>query len=79
MFHIWNDIITLGYGFYLWDIENYFFLQASIKKYQLKKNSKFLIKSEQQFFGTWGMYYWLHVLITIYGSHIIDNLKFIYK
>ena len=28
MFYKWNDIITLGYDFYLWDIENYFFYKV---------------------------------------------------
>ena len=28
IFHIENDIITLGYGFYLWDIKNYFFYKV---------------------------------------------------
>ena len=44
MFYIWNDIITLGYGFIYEILKIIFFLQGSLKNLNFfeKKNNKFL-------------------------------------
>ena len=59
MFYIWNDIITLGYGFIYEILKIIFFLQGSLKNLNFfeKKITNFktvtcLLKNEQQFFQT---------------------------
>ena len=56
-----------------------FFLQGSLKNFNLKKNSKFLnsqlFKSDNNFFKLRNvpLIVYQHVLIITYGPHIIDN------